>query len=260
MGLLGDVLTGGIQAKGMNDAQKNIEKIGNEAKTDLGKIGAQAQTDTAWNPYAVVTNTGNVTTGPNGGYVAALGADQKATSDAAMGAANGMFAAAGQSVGDRTNDIFAGAQAALQPGFQRADQQMANDLYSTGRTGFGGGSSEQYANKSAQEDSLLQAFFGARSQAGQEQLQQTQAADIALRGSHVSEASLINSMNPAIQNSNLNQTGQIAGANLNTQANMTGQEMYMNANIASGDLEAGMFGAAASAVGSVADTALSYLF
>jgi len=257
-GLMGDILRGGTQAVGINKAQDKLENIGNQARTDLQNIGSQAQDDTAWNPYSVVSNTGNVTTGPNGGYYAALGTGQQAASDAALNAATGMFQQAGQGIGDRTQDIFAGAQAALQPGFQRQDQQLANDLYSTGRTGFAGGTSEQYANKSAQEDSLLQAFFGARTQAGQEQLSQTQAADIALKGSHVSEASLINSMDPAIANSNLNQTGQIAGANLNTQANMTGQEMNMNANIASADLESGMFGAAANAVGSVADSLFQF--
>jgi hypothetical protein len=143
---------------------------------------------------------------------------------------------------------------------------MGNDLYSSGRTGFNsasfGGSSEQYANRQSQEQSMLNAFYGARTQAGQEQASQAQAAGSLLGAAQSGNAQLLNQQQASQNVANMGLTGQIAGANIGTQAKITGVEANINAQIEQAKIKAGMFNSAsqvAGQVGSVADDGASWL-
>jgi hypothetical protein len=179
----------------------------------------------------------------------------QAVSDQALAASQGLFAEAGVSVADRTQDIFGAASQALQGQFAMQNTQMGNDLYSQGRTGFNsasfGGSSEQYANRQSQEQSMLNAFYGARTQAGQEQLQQSQAAGSLLNSSFTPSAQLSMQQQAAQNNANMAQNGQIAGQNLSSQANITGVQANINAQIEQAKIKAGMFNSASSVAGSL---------
>lgn len=299
---------GGAGLLGMDSAKKNVKKIGKETNTGMQALAADATAATEFNPFSVVSGTGNTSVGANGSITASLSGDQQKASNAALGSATGLLGnvtdklsygqqnqtnqalnasaslahQASQGLDARTNDIFANAQAAMQPGFDRAQSQMNNDLYSSGRTGFKsatfGGSSEQYANASAKEDALMSAFFGARTQAGQEQGQQANAAaslaqastqqgtmnsnnmmntanagNTLLNTSLTGEAQLFNNLAPAINVADLGQTGQIAGANLSSQLGMTGLEAEMAGEVKAADLEAGMFNAGSNIASSIGD-------
>jgi hypothetical protein len=298
MSLLGDIMGGGVGLLGMDAAQDSVKNIGRSTNEGMQTLADQAVTGTQFNPFSVVSGTGNTSVGADGSINASLSNGQQNASDAALGSATGLLSnvndnmtagqmnqtnsalnastslanQASQGLDSRTNEIFSSAQAAMQPGFDRAQSQMNNDLYSSGRTGFKsatfGGSSEQYANASAKEDALMSAFFGARTQAGQEQGQQANAAaalasssthqgtmnsnnmlntanagNTLLNTSLTGEAQLFNNLAPAINVANLGQTGQIAGANLGAQLGMTGLEAEMAGEIKAADLEAGMFNA-----------------
>ena len=305
MSLMGDIMGGGVGLLGMDDAKKNVKDIGVKTNEGMQDLAGKATTDTEFSPFSVVSGTGNTEVAADGSIVAGLSGGQLDASDAALGSATGLLsnvnttasleqmnqtnsalnastslaAQASQGLDSRTNDIFKNAQAAMQPGFDRAQSQMNNDLYSSGRTGFKsatfGGSSEQYANASAKEDALMSAFFGARQQAGQEQgaqasaaaalgqastlqgtmnssnmMNQVQAGNQLLNSSLTGEAQMFNLLAPAIQSANLGQVGQIAGVDVSSQLGMTGLESEMAGVLKAADLEAGMFNAASGAASS----------
>ena len=265
-GIFESLFQGGTQAYGADQYGDQLNTLGNEAQTALSAVGANASAATQFRGYNTVSSTGNTATGANGGTTYNL-SDQAATSqDAAYAAANGLFNEAGVSVADRTNDIFGSAAQALQGQFAMQNTQMGNDLYSSGRTGFNsasfGGSSEQYANRQSQEQSMLNAFYGARTQAGQEQASQAQAAGSLLGAAQSGNAQLLNQQQASQNVANMGLTGQIAGANIGTQAKITGVEANINAQIEQAKIKAGMFNSAsqvAGQVGSVADDGASWL-
>jgi len=308
-GMLGDVIGQVIGGIGGQQYGQDMASIGEQGKNDLMAVGDEAREDTQFVGNTVATNTGNTVIGADGGITSTLNQNQQNVSDnalsaaggiygnigdgslssgqqnlsnSAMGAAQGVYGEAGQSVASRTDSIFAAAQAAMQPSHNRANSQQANDLYASGRTGFGGGSSEQYALKSAQEDQMMNAFFGARQQAGQEQLQQAQAANLLNEGSTtqgifngqqmtnsanaanslnqgsiMQEAHMGNQVNLGLQGANLAQTGQIAGVNMGTQADVAGVQTQLDAARIEADQTAGMFNTAGNLAGGFANAATS---
>lgn len=227
-----------------NNEQDRLQRLGSDAKNELTALGQQVKKDTVFNPVGVVSNTGNVTTDANGNIISTLNQGQQAASNAALNAATGLFGEAGVSVADRTQDIYGSAAAALMPQFQRQDAAVANELYASGRSGFAsagfGGSSEQFAKNQSQEQSMLNAFFGARSQAGQEQQMQAQAAGSLLGSSLLGDGTMFNQHNSALNQANLQQTGQIAGANLNAQLATSGIQTQLQAQIGAQDQRLGM--------------------
>ena len=292
-GMLGDVIGGIIGGVGAAQGGSDLAAIGTQGKEELLGVGQAAREDTQFVGNTVATNTGNTVIDAQGGITStlnqgqqnvsdsalnaaqgiygnvgdgSLNAQQQSMSDAAMGAAQGIYGEAGRSVADRTNDIFSNYQAAAQPGINRANAQQGNDLYASGRTGFGGGSSEQYALKSAQEDQMMQAFFGARSQAGQEQVNQANAANALNQGSTLQgsfntqqitgQANAANAFNQGsilqsahmgdqanlgMTGANMAQTGQIAGANLGSQTDIAGIQTELDGARSQAELNAGMF-------------------
>ena len=292
-GMLGDVIGGIVGGVGATQAGDDLAAIGSQGKEELLGVGQAARDDTKFVGNTVTSGTGNTTIDAQGGVTSILNQPQQGVSDsalsaaqgiygnagdgsmslqqqsmsnAALGAAQGIYGEAGVSVADRTNDIFAGYQAAAQPGINRANAQQGNDLYASGRTGFGGGSSEQYALKSAQEDQMMQAFFGARSQAGQEQLNQANAANALNQGSTMQgsfntsqlagQANAANAFNQGsimqsahmgdqanlgLTGANLSQTGQIAGANLGSQTDIAGIQTELDGARSQAEINAGMF-------------------
>jgi len=292
-GMLGDVIGGIIGGVGAAQGGSDLAAIGTQGKEELLGVGQAAREDTQFVGNTVATNTGNTVIDAQGGITStlnqgqqnvsdsalnaaqgiygnvgdgSLNAQQQATSDAALNAAQGVYGEAGRSVADRTNDIFSNYQAAAQPGINRANAQQGNDLYASGRTGFGGGSSEQYALKSAQEDQMMQAFFGARSQAGQEQVNQANAANALNQGSTLqssfntqqlagqagaanafNQGSILQSAhmgdqaNLGMTGANMAQTGQIAGANLGSQTDIAAIQTELDGARSQAELTAGMF-------------------
>ena len=231
-----------------NNEQDRLQNIGSDAKNELTALGQQVQQDTQFKPVGVVSNTGNVTTDANGNIISTLNAGQQDASNAALNAATGLFGEAGVSIADRTKDIYGASAAALQPQFARQDAAVANGLYASGRSGFAsagfGGSSEQFAKNQSQEQSMLNAFFGARSQAGQEQQMQAQAAGSMLGSSMLGDGTMFNQLNGAHKQGNLQQTGQLAGASLNSQLGTSGIQTQLQAQIGAQDQRLGMLAGA----------------
>jgi len=265
-GIFESLFQGGVQAYGADQYGDQLNTLGNEAQNQLSSVGAQAAGGTVFNGYNTVSSTGNTTTGGDGSTIYNLSGQAAQSQDAAYAAANGLFNEAGVSVADRTDDIFGAASQALQGQFAMQNSQLGNDLYSSGRTGFNsasfGGSSEQFANRQSQEQSMLNAFYGARTQAGQEQQMQAQAAGSLLGSAQSGTSQLVNQQQASQNAANIGMTGQIAGQNLSTQANITGVEANINAQIEQAKIKAGMFNAASSVagqVGSVADDGASWL-
>ena len=238
--LFESLLQGGVQAYGADKYGDKLNTIGKAAQDGLAAVGKQAVAGTQFSGYNTVSSTGNTATGGNGSTIYNLNDQATASQDAAYASANGLFNEAGVSVADRTDDIFGAAAQALQGQFAMQNTQLGNDLYSSGRTGFNsasfGGSSEQYANRQSQEQSMLNAFYGARTQAGQEQQAQAQAAGSLLGSAQSGTAQL-------------GMTGKIAGQNLATQANVTGTQANINAQIEQAKIQAGMFNSASSVAG-----------
>jgi hypothetical protein len=227
-----------------NNEQGKLQDWGSGAKNELVDLGQQTIKDTQFKPVGVVSNTGNVTTDANGNIVSTLNQGQQDASNAALNSAQGLFGEAGVSVADRTQDIYGAAAAALQPQFQRQDAAVANGLYASGRSGFAsagfGGSSEQFSKNQSQEQSMLNAFFGARSQAGTEQASQAQAANSLLSSSMLGDGTMFNQHNSAINQANLQQTGQLAGANLNSQLVTSGIQTQLQSQMGAQDQRLGM--------------------
>ena len=227
-----------------NNEQGKTQEWGSNAKNELMGMGQDAINNTKFNPVGVVSNTGNVTTDANGNIISTLNQGQQDASNAALGAAQGLFGEAGVSVADRTQDIYGAAAAALQPQFQRQDAAVANGLYASGRSGFAsagfGGSSEQFSKNQSQEQSMLNAFFGARSQAGTEQQAQAQAANSLLSSSMLGDGTMFNQHNSAINQGNLVQTGQIAGSQQNSQLGIAGVQTQLQGQMQAQDQRYGM--------------------
>ena len=244
-----DLLGSGIINTGLNlgvgnNEQGRLQDLGSDAKNELTALGQQVQRDTVFNPVGVVSNTGNVTTDANGNIISTLNQGQQDASNAALNAATGLFGEAGMSIADRTQDIYGASAAALQPQFDRQDSAVANGLYASGRTGFAsagfGGSSEQFSKNQSQEQSMLNAFLGARTQAGQEQQMQAQAAGSLLGSSMLGDGTMFNQHNGAMNQANLQQTGQLAGASLNSQLVTSGIQTQLQAQIQAQDQRLGM--------------------
>jgi len=254
-GIFESLFQGGTQAYGANRYGEQLTELGQASEDKLSAVGDSAVAGTQFQGFNTVSSTGNTVTNPDGSTTNTLSDANQAVSDQALAASQGLFAEAGVSVADRTQDIFGAASQALQGQFAMQNTQLGNDLYSSGRTGFNsasfGGSSEQYANRQSQEQSMLNAFYGARTQAGQEQLQQSQAAGALLNSSFTPNSQLTMQQQAGQNNANMAQTGQIAGANLGTQADITGVQANINAQIEQAKIQAGMFGAASSVAGSV---------
>jgi len=227
-----------------NNEQGKTQEWGSNAKNELMGMGQDAINNTKFNPVGVVSNTGNVTTDANGNIISTLNQGQQNASNAALGAATGLFGEAGVSVADRTQDIYGGAAAAMQGGFQMNNTAMANGLYASGRTGFAsagfGGSSEQFANAQSQEQSMMNAYFGARQQAGTEQANQAQAAGSLLGSSMLGDGTMFNQHNSAINQGNLVQTGQIAGSQQNSQLGIAGVQTQLQGQMQAQDQRYGM--------------------
>jgi len=251
--LFESLLQGGVQAYGADKYGDKLNTIGNAAQDGLAAVGKQAVAGTQFSGYNTVSSTGNTATGGNGSTIYTLNDQATASQDAAYASANGLFNEAGVSVADRTDDIFGAAAQALQGQFAMQNTQLGNDLYSSGRTGFNsasfGGSSEQYANRQSQEQSMLNAFYGARTQAGQEQQAQAQAAGSLLGSAQSGTAQLVNQQQASQNAANIGMTGKIAGQNLATQANVTGTQANINAQIEQAKIQAGMFNSASSVAG-----------
>ena len=198
----------------------------------------------------------------------------------ALMASQGLFNQAAQGPQARQDAIFNQMNAAMSPEQERQMAQARAVAHAQGRSGITsnlyGGSGEQLAMAKAREEALLNNYVQAQGLGLQEQAQQgslansfyntylqggqfglqEQAQNGALANSFLQQGLLpgqqqFNELNTGLQASDLHQTGQIAGANLNSQARTTGLEAEIQAQHSANQLTGGLFGAGANIASSV---------
>jgi hypothetical protein len=126
------------------------------------------------------------------------------------------------------NNAFGQAQA------ERA--QLQNQALGLGQAGYQGASTQQgLASQNVQDIiNMANSRYSGGSQAAQSALQYTQAG-------LAPEAMMIDALNAGMQNSNLSQTGQIAGANLLSQLGLGGLQTRVNQEKIANEMLAGMW-------------------
>ena len=198
----------------------------------------------------------------------------------ALAASQGLFTQAAQGPQARQDAIFNQMNAAMSPEQERQMAQARAASHAQGRSGITsnlyGGSGEQLAMAKAREEALLNnyvqaqglgmaeqaqqgnlanSFYNTYLQGGQFGLQE-QAQNSTLANSFLQQGLLpgqqqFNELNTGLQASDLHQTGQIAGANLNAQARTTGLEAEIQAQHSANQLTGGLFGAGANIASSI---------
>lgn len=117
MGLLDNLLATGATVAGIESARDALLTAGTQAQTGAQEIGTQAQAATQFQPFAVTSTTGGVTTTPQGGAAIALSPQQQALQSSLFGAAGGLAGTVGQPpnpyYGQLANQAYGQAQGAL---------------------------------------------------------------------------------------------------------------------------------------------------
>lgn len=239
---VGNLSQGLLGAAGYKNLMSDLGNIGQQANTGAQELGRQAVAGTTFKPYTVTTGSGaQMGYGADGNINMQLGANEQALQNQLMGQAQGMFGAAGQDVGARTQDIYGNMAMAMQPQQQRDQLAMEQRMAAQGRLGlssnmYGGANPDMFNMAKAQQEANNNAYMAARAQAMGEQGQMGTLGTQMLTGSYMPQAQLLNAMQQGTAVQELADLGRRQGAQLQTEAGMAGLDALLQSQLGAANL------------------------
>jgi hypothetical protein len=248
-GVLGNLLNlyGSYQG---SQANQNINQ---GLAQGYGSLANQLQSQVQFKPFTVTGSTGGVGTGydAQGNLQTQYGLNPQgqAIQQAGLGGAQGFLTEAQQPIAQTEQDIFNRMLQVAAPERERQQLALEERLAAQGRLGtssaaYGGATPEQMALATAQQQQLNQLGLQARGQALSERGQALEMGRGLLSAGFAPEAQLLNLIQPAINISSLQGTGQREGANLAAQLQIAQMQAQANAAKAEANRRAQLTGAA----------------
>ena len=213
------------------------------AETQLGQA--------AFRPYTLTTSTGGqfgASVDPTTGQFSttmSTSPEEQAFRNQLFGGAGSFYQQAAQPTGEREAAIYDRMRAAMSPEEERQRLALEERLAAQGRLGtssaaYGGGTPEQLALSTAQEEARNRAMLGAMGQAQREQAQQAMLGQQYLMGSYMPQQQMLAALSPGQTAAAQQQQSQLYGTRLFGEATASG----IDALLASGLGQANLIGQA----------------
>ena len=217
--------------------QENIagaEQLGREAQAGMQALAQQVPEATQFRPYTVTSGLANVATTPEGGLGVTLSPEQQAAQQQLLGQATGLFGQVGADPTTAQAELFEQMRAVQRPEEERQRLALEERLLSQGRLGlssaaYGGASPELLAQETARQEAMARANLAARQQAQAEQLQAGQLGGMLQAAGYQPQAQALDLFGAANLPAQLQQRGQLGGAELQALLGQTGLEGYLQA-------------------------------
>lgn len=208
-------------------------------------LADQALSQGKFTPWGVTSSVGTGGFGADGQLSMQLSPQQQAMQDQLMQQGAGFYNNAAMPTAQRETDIYGRIRAMQQPGELRNQQQMQAQLNAQGRGGIRsaqfGGSPEQFAMEKARAEAMNQASLQAMQQAQAEQMQQANIGTMYQQNAYLPLQAMLQSMNPALQSSQVQNQAQQHASGLWGQMAMGGLEGMLGSRMAQANL-AGQLG------------------
>jgi len=210
-------------------APYEIGRAGLELAEQVGQRGVEA---TEFKPYTVTSNLARVGTDPSGGFTTQLSPEQQALQNQIMGQAGGFFSQLQADPAAVQADIYESIRATQRPEEERQRLALEERMLSQGRLGlssaaYGGASPELLAQETARQEAMARANLGARQQALAEQQQAAGIAGGLLSTGYMPQQQALALLEASRIPAQLQQTGQLAGAELQSQLGGRGIESLL---------------------------------
>jgi len=255
--MIGDILGlagGGLLVK---DAYDRLGRVGEQGMTAGGALAQQGLQQTQFKPFTVTSGLGGIQAGQEG-YSLNLSDQQQALQNLLGQGAQGMFSSAMGDMAGREQEIYDRIRAMQSPEEERQRLALESRLFNQGRggvqTSMFGGTPEQLAMAKAQSEAQNQAALMAMQQAMQQQAQQANLGQQFMQSQYLPQAAMLQLLSPGLQLSELQQRGQLQGANLFGQGTASGLDMLLASSLGQsnlmGSLGTGLLGGAFSSANS----------
>ena len=210
-------------------APYEVGRAGLELAEQLGQRGLEA---TAFKPYTVTSNLARVGTDPSGGFTTQLSPEQQALQNQIMSQAGGFFGQLQADPAAVQAGIYEDIRATQRPEEERQRLALEERMLTQGRLGvssaaYGGSSPELLAMETARQEAMGRANLGARQQALEEQQQAASLAGGLLSAGYTPQEQALQLLDASQISAGLQQTGQLAGADLQSQLGAAGIESLL---------------------------------
>ncbi len=231
-GNLGDALRGAGEYYLGQEGVEGAYQTGVTGLEMAQKLGQQAAEAAEFKPYTVTSNLARVGTDPSGGFTTQLSPEQQALQNQIMGQAGGFFSQLQADPAAVQADIYESIRATQRPEEERQRLALEERMLSQGRLGlssaaYGGASPELLAMETARQEAMARANLGARQQALAEQQQVAGIAGGLLGTGYMPQQQALALLEASRIPAQLQQTGQLSGAELQSQLGGRGIESYM---------------------------------
>ena len=240
--IAGTLLTG--------EAYDRLSDVGREAQREALALAERGQAESQFRPFTVTTSTGGqfgTRVTPTGEVETTMmtSPEEQALQRQLFGGAGDFFGQAQTPTATREQQIFDRMRAAQRPDEERQRLALEERLLSQGRLGtssatYGGGTPEQLALATAQEEARNRAMLTAMQQAQAEQAQQAALGQQLLGASFLPQAQLLAATQPALRTGELQQQAQLFGTGLFGETAMSGLESRLLAEQARANLLGGI--------------------
>ena len=216
------------------EGEQAFEQLGQQAQTGAERIGTQAVEATEFKPYTVTSGLANIATTPQGGLGVTLSPEQQAAQQQLLGQATGLFGQVGADPSTAQAELFEQMRAVQRPEEERQRLALEERMLSQGRLGlssaaYGGASPELLAQETARQEAMARANLAARQQSQAEQLQAGQLGGMLQAAGYAPQAQALDLFGAANLPAQLQQRGQLGGAELQALLGQTGLEGYLQA-------------------------------
>ena len=210
-------------------APYEVGRAGLELAEQVGQRGVEA---TQFKPYTVTSNLARVGTDPSGGFTTQLSPEQQALQNQIMSQAGGFFGQLQADPAAVQAGIYEDIRATQRPEEERQRLALEERMLSQGRLGvssaaYGGASPELLAMETARQEAMARANVGARQQALAEQQQAAGIAGGLLGAGYMPQQQALSLLQASQIPAGLQQTGQLAGAELQAQLGGRGIESLL---------------------------------
>ena len=233
-----------------NEAYDRLSDVGREAQREALALAERGQAESQFRPFTVTTSTGGqfgTRVTPTGEVETTMmtSPEEQALQRQLFGGAGDFFGQAQTPTATREQQIFDRMRAAQRPDEERQRLALEERLLSQGRLGtssatYGGGTPEQLALATAQEEARNRAMLTAMQQAQAEQAQQAALGQQLLGASFLPQAQLLAATQPALRTGELQQQAQLFGTGLFGETAMSGLESRLLAEQARANLLGGI--------------------
>jgi len=239
--LIGQALPGLFGGLLTKSAYEDLGNIGQKAYRESGDIARQTQEMARFKPFTVTSSTGGqFMAGPEGQYQLATSPQEQALQQQLFGGAGQFYQQAMQPQGQRVSDVYERIRAVQTPEEERQRLGLEQRLASQGRLGVRtsqfGGTPEQLALATAQEQARNEAALSAIQQAQAEQMQQANLGQGFLASSYVPQAQLLNAIQPGLTTAEQARQSQLYGAGQYGEGMMSGLQALLSSGLGQSDL------------------------